>query len=248
MSRALWLSVIWWKCSVFCSVLESNRVRVLFDSKMGTLITFKDRSAEDYINKQIIEVFRTCEGPDVDLIVTGGKVVSAHRVILSMYSKYLRRILSESNPEPKFVGNWSFVFKILLIVFENGRLIIEIYSKNNYISNCFFYIFLFDFLLEWIFCCKRKIAKFLHNFSWFSFFQFASAVENIDNDRRSICCRAVLLWRNSYNYCPQKSGEEGVGFFGSRLLHAECSHKQCPAAASNIECQRSKQNNCRAKW
>lgn len=72
---------------------------------MATLITFKNRVASDFANKQIVDVFRTCENPDVDLVMANGRIVSAHRVILSMYSKYMRRALRPSNPEPKFMGN-----------------------------------------------------------------------------------------------------------------------------------------------
>ncbi|XP_031641200.1 modifier of mdg4-like isoform X2 [Contarinia nasturtii] len=70
---------------------------------MSTLLKFKDRSRTDYINRKIIEVFRQCEGPDVDLIVANKKVVSAHRVILTMYSNYFRRLLAHSGPERKFI-------------------------------------------------------------------------------------------------------------------------------------------------
>ncbi|XP_055317735.1 modifier of mdg4-like [Sitodiplosis mosellana] len=70
---------------------------------MAVVIKFKDRKADDFVNKQIIEVFRNCEDPDVDLMVANGQIVSSHRVVLSMYSKYFRRALSQSNAEYKFI-------------------------------------------------------------------------------------------------------------------------------------------------
>lgn len=72
---------------------------------MAAVIKFKNRNANDFVNQQIVETFRTGEAPDVDLLVANRGIVSAHRVILCMYSKYLRRALSHSNPEHKFIGN-----------------------------------------------------------------------------------------------------------------------------------------------
>lgn len=76
---------------------------------MCTLFKIKGRSRSDYTNKQIVEVFRYCEGPDVDLHVSNKKVISAHRVILSMYSSYLRRILAQPCYENRFIGNDHYV-------------------------------------------------------------------------------------------------------------------------------------------
>lgn len=72
---------------------------------MSVVIKSKNRNPSDYTNKQIIEVFRNCEKPDVDLIVSNGKIVSAHRVILAMYSKYMRKTLSHTDAEHRFIGN-----------------------------------------------------------------------------------------------------------------------------------------------
>lgn len=72
---------------------------------MNNTIKIKDRNRKDDLNQKIVQVYRKSEDFDVDLIVAKGEIVSAHRVILSMYSTYLRRILSQSNPESKFNGN-----------------------------------------------------------------------------------------------------------------------------------------------
>lgn len=71
---------------------------------MTTIIKCKNRNPNDYTNKQIIEVFRNCEPPDTDLIVSNGQIVSAHRVILAMYSKYMRNALSHTDAEHRFIG------------------------------------------------------------------------------------------------------------------------------------------------
>lgn len=93
---------------------------------MATIIKFKGHyNASDFTNQQIINVFRTCD-PDVDLIASNGKIVPAHRVILAMYSKYLRRILSLSNPEEKFIGKYSLIsceqFSFDMGYFENKKI------------------------------------------------------------------------------------------------------------------------------
>lgn len=72
---------------------------------MAVVIKFKKRNPNDFLNRQIVDAFRTGEAPDVDLLVANRGIVSAHRVILSMYSMYLRRALCHSNPEHKFIGN-----------------------------------------------------------------------------------------------------------------------------------------------
>lgn len=68
-----------------------------------------NRDPTDYVNQQIIQVFREMEDFDVDLIVSKKEIVSAHRVILSMYSPRMRSLLSRSDPEPKFAGNFSMI-------------------------------------------------------------------------------------------------------------------------------------------
>lgn len=71
---------------------------------MTTLIAFKNRNFSDLLNTKLVHVARGSSKYDVDLVSTNGKVVQAHRLILSMYSKYLRRLLSNSSPDVKIIG------------------------------------------------------------------------------------------------------------------------------------------------
>lgn len=102
-----------WCVGYFC-LLKSAFFFV--NIKMAAVIKFKNRNQNDFVNKQIVETFRNGEAPDVDLLVANHGIFSAHRVILCMYSKYLRRALSHSNPDHIFVGN----SKCFFLSFESG--------------------------------------------------------------------------------------------------------------------------------
>lgn len=71
---------------------------------MSFLIAFKNRKVSDLINRKLVEVARENSKFDVDLVVADGKIVRAHRVILSLYSKVLRRLHVHTAPEKKIIG------------------------------------------------------------------------------------------------------------------------------------------------
>lgn len=71
---------------------------------MSALIAFRNRKLSDLFNRKLVRIAREGSKYDVDLVSTNGQVVQAHRLILSMYSKYLRRLLSNSSPDLKIIG------------------------------------------------------------------------------------------------------------------------------------------------
>lgn len=71
---------------------------------METKIKFKNRNPNDLINQKLAESFRDGPDFDIDLVLANNRIVSAHRVVLSMYSKFFRSVLSQSEPDTKFIG------------------------------------------------------------------------------------------------------------------------------------------------
>lgn len=71
---------------------------------MSAVIKFNNRRLSDTFNMKLVQFARENFDYDVDLVSSNVKVVPAHRVILSIYSKYLRRLLSNSSPEKKLIG------------------------------------------------------------------------------------------------------------------------------------------------
>lgn len=71
---------------------------------MTTLIKFENRNSSDLMNQKLMEIARNGPKFDVDLIGQHGKTVPAHRLVLAMYSMYLRRILKNASPENKYLG------------------------------------------------------------------------------------------------------------------------------------------------
>lgn len=71
---------------------------------MTTLIAFKDRKLSDLLNQKLVELAREAAKFDVDLLASNYRVVPAHRLVLSMYSPYLRRLLKNASPEAKMIG------------------------------------------------------------------------------------------------------------------------------------------------
>lgn len=71
---------------------------------MSQSIRFKNRKLSDLINQKLLQLARRCSKFDVDLVAANGGIVRAHRIVLSMYSKFLRRLLAHSAPENKIIG------------------------------------------------------------------------------------------------------------------------------------------------
>lgn len=59
------------------------------------VIKFKNRVASNSCDKRIAEAYTKDAKYDVDLITASGKIVSAHRFVLTMFSKYLAKILCD---------------------------------------------------------------------------------------------------------------------------------------------------------
>lgn len=71
---------------------------------MSTLIKFSGRNLSDMLNQKLVQLARDPTKFDVDLVSTNGRVVPANRLILAMYSPYLRRLLKNASPENKYIG------------------------------------------------------------------------------------------------------------------------------------------------
>lgn len=71
---------------------------------MSNSIAFNNRNKSDFLNKKIREMLRESPQYDVDLLAANGKIVPAHRFVLSMYSKYLQKVLAHSTPDAKLIG------------------------------------------------------------------------------------------------------------------------------------------------
>lgn len=74
---------------------------------MTTSVKFNNRYLSDLLNNKLVKIVRENPKFDVDLVAANGNVVPAHRLILSMYSKHLRQLLSNASPEQKLIGKQS---------------------------------------------------------------------------------------------------------------------------------------------
>lgn len=73
---------------------------------MNNVIIFERKRAPlDVLNKKIYEMFYESPEFDVELVAANSKTVRAHRIVLSMYSKYFRKLLAFSAPDVKLIGN-----------------------------------------------------------------------------------------------------------------------------------------------
>lgn len=72
---------------------------------MSIEVKFKNRTSVDLINKKLLKMIRECPEYDVELIGANNKSVLAHRVVVSMYSEYLRNMMCQSSPDTKLLGN-----------------------------------------------------------------------------------------------------------------------------------------------
>lgn len=78
---------------------------------MNQEIKFKNRMITDSTNQKLLQSFRDGPDFDVELVLANSRIVSAHRVVLSMYSKYFRSVLGQSAPDTKFIGNMVYIKK-----------------------------------------------------------------------------------------------------------------------------------------
>lgn len=73
---------------------------------MNNSFTIKNYEVRDKLNQKIVEMIRDeIELPDVNLVTANNGNISAHRLILSMYSKYVRRVLRPPDVCRKIHGN-----------------------------------------------------------------------------------------------------------------------------------------------
>lgn len=70
------------------------------------VIKFKNRVASNSCDKLISEAYTKDAKYDVDLITASGKIVSAHRFVLTMFSKYLAKILCDIECNRKILGEF----------------------------------------------------------------------------------------------------------------------------------------------
>lgn len=89
--------------SMFCQIGIFSLV-YLFKIMSTVAIAFKNRKLSDSLNRKLEHIVREGSKYDVDLVSANGHIVQAHRLILSMYSKNLRRFLSNSSPDVKIIG------------------------------------------------------------------------------------------------------------------------------------------------
>lgn len=77
------------------------------------VIKFKNRTNSNtlcvyiiHCDKRIAEAYKKGGKFDVDLITADDKKVSAHRFVLSMFSKYLAKLLCDLEFDGKILGEW----------------------------------------------------------------------------------------------------------------------------------------------
>lgn len=80
---------------------------------MSQVIKFKNRTSSNTSDKRIADAYSKGGKFDVNLVTADEKVVSAHRFVLSMFSKYLAKKLSEMEFEGKVLSEFSF-FKAII--------------------------------------------------------------------------------------------------------------------------------------
>lgn len=76
---------------------------IMGDSRV---IKFKNRTNSNTCDKRIAEAYKKGGKFDVDLITADDKKVSAHRFVLSMFSKYLAKLLCDLEFDGKILGKW----------------------------------------------------------------------------------------------------------------------------------------------
>lgn len=72
------------------------------------VIKFKNRTSSNTSDKRIADAYSKGGKFDVNLVTADEKVVSAHRFVLSMFSKYLAKKLSEMEFEGKVLSEFLF--------------------------------------------------------------------------------------------------------------------------------------------
>lgn len=84
-------------------------------NKNHQVIKFKNRAASYLSDKRIADSYSKGANFDVDLITADDKIVSAHRFVLAMFSKYLAKILLDLPFDGKILG------KSLLLWFQDVK-------------------------------------------------------------------------------------------------------------------------------
>lgn len=73
-------------------------------------IKFKHRMASNTSDKRIADAYVKGARFDVDLVTADGKIVSAHRFVLAMFSKYLAKQLADAGIDGVIIGKLQFEF------------------------------------------------------------------------------------------------------------------------------------------
>lgn len=68
------------------------------------VIKFKNRYAQDISNKYLAEIYTNGPKFEVDLVSADNKIVSAHKFVVSMFSKHLKDYLREFKSKGKICG------------------------------------------------------------------------------------------------------------------------------------------------
>lgn len=71
-------------------------------------IKFKHRVASNTSDKRIADAYVKGARFDVDLVTADEKIVSAHRFVLTMFSKYLAKQLTDAGIDGVIIGKWHF--------------------------------------------------------------------------------------------------------------------------------------------
>lgn len=71
------------------------------------VVKFKIRNPNEASNKNLAEIYVNGPKFDIDLIAADQKIVSAHKFVVFMYSRYLKQYLCEFKPKGKPSGSYS---------------------------------------------------------------------------------------------------------------------------------------------
>lgn len=174
---------------------------------MSNSIAFNNRNKSDFLNKKIREMLRESPQYDVDLLAANGKIVPAHRIVLSMYSKYLQKVLAHSTPDAKLIGKWkSFRNEVRMNV------ILEVYVMDENLILNFVYGSCVETIYKFHFGKSRWIVL-----RWWNSFD-ASSEESCDEGIGFLASFIIGFARTTSHYTSYLS----VGFsqstrtFGSK--------------------------------